>query len=606
MNNPFLVCTDRELRALPTQWLLAERWDKAGNILYDLKYMDAAVGRLGIDELLQGYATALRFLPKENIWHEKLATTSRVLDRQAHNLRDWGAERLPAFFLQQLRNEFFQLDLVELQARAELELAERHLPHLLLKAKDNRESPKLIRTLKAYRSVYSVALSADGRRAVSASGYASGQEKILQVWDVATGRELLTIEEDGHGYIPGVALSANGSLAVSSYGSTLKVWDVATGRELRTLNGHSNSVLGAALSADGQLAVSASFDKTLKVWDVATGCELITFQGHNEIVRNVALSADAQLAVSASDDHTLKVWDVVTGRELRTLNGHSDWVYGIALSADGGLAVSASLDHTLKVWNVATGLELRTLQGHSNYVCGVALSADGQLAVSASDDHTLKVWDVARGRELCTLTGHGASVKDVALSSDGQLAVSASEDSTLKVWDISASFPSRLTRRARNPNVVIRARRTLEGHSGKVNVVVLSTDGQIAISASDDHTLKVWDVARGRELRTLEGHSGEVVGVALSANGHLAVSVSMDREGTARWEKTLKVWNVATGTELRSTPQQGLDPVIDLALTPTGVWRSLCQRWIHGKRHSKYGKWRQVANCAHSNKGVIH
>ena len=46
--------------------------------------------------------------------------------------------------------------------------------------------------------------------------------------------------------------------------------------------------------------------------------------------------------------------------------------------------------------------------------------------------------------------------------------------------------------------------------------MALSGDGRIAVSASEDKTLKVWEVESGRELRTLTGHTGAVTGVALS------------------------------------------------------------------------------------------
>jgi len=61
--------------------------------------------------------------------------------------------------------------------------------------------------------------------------------------------------------------------------------------------------------------------------------------------------------------------------------------------------------------------------------------------------------------------------------------------------------------------------RTLTGHSRVVRGVAVSADGRRAVSASDDKTLKVWDVESGREIHSLSGHSSVVSGVAVSADG---------------------------------------------------------------------------------------
>ena len=72
-----------------------------------------------------------------------------------------------------------------------------------------------------------------------------------------------------------VAVTADGRRAVSASGdTTLKVWDLESGEELRTLAGHSDYVSGVAVTADGRRAVSASWDNTLKVWDLESGQEL--------------------------------------------------------------------------------------------------------------------------------------------------------------------------------------------------------------------------------------------------------------------------------------------------------------------------------------------
>jgi WD40 repeat protein len=80
---------------------------------------------------------------------------------------------------------------------------------------------------------------------------------------------------------------------------------------------------------------------------------------------------------------------------------------------------------------------------------------------------------------------------------------------------------------------------TLEGHTHGVDSVVVTLDGRLAVSASWDKKLKVWDLHTGREIRTLTGHTGIVNDVAVTPDGRLAVSVSED--------KTLKVWNLCTG-----------------------------------------------------------
>jgi WD40 repeat protein len=128
-------------------------------------------------------------------------------------------------------------------------------------------------------------------------------------------------------------------------------------------------------------------------------------------------------------------------------------------------------------------------------------------------------------------------VDAVAVTSDGRLAVSASDDETLKVWKVGSG----------------RELRTLAGHSGRVLSVALSGDGRLVASASNDWTLKLGKAGSGRELRTLACHMmGIPTCVALSGDGRLAVSASNDR--------TLRVWDLASGCELRSRVTRNLTP----------------------------------------------
>ena len=217
-----------------------------------------------------------------------------------------------------------------------------------------------------------------------------------------------------------------------------------------------------------------------------------------------------------------------------------------------------------------------TMGGHWHGVTAVAVTPDGQLAVSASCDRTLKVWELSSGQaragdgmatvegleaahdtcsvfgecHLRTLSGHSDVVTAVAVTPDGQLAVSASYDRTLKVWGLGSG----------------RELRTLSGHSDGVTAVAVTPDGRLAVSASWDKMLKVWELEGGRELRTLRGHTNRVNAVTVTPDGQCVLSCSGDWRD---YDNTVRVWDLASGCELRTLSGHS-HWVNAVAVTPDG------------------------------------
>ncbi|RKL10750.1 hypothetical protein BFJ70_g16495 [Fusarium oxysporum] len=85
---------------------------------------------------------------------------------------------------------------------------------------------------------------------------------------------------------------------------------------------------------------------------------------------------------------------------------------------------------------------------------------------------------------------------------------------------------------------------TLECHRGPVSSVAFSTDSMLIASGSNDMTIKIWNVATGKEERTLKGHRSTATSVVFSKDGKLIASGSYD--------KSVKVWNVATNINVKS------------------------------------------------------
>ena len=129
------------------------------------------------------------------------------------------------------------------------------------------------------------------------------------------------------------------------------------------------------------------------------------------------------------------------------------------------------------------------------------------------------------GPLLLTLTGHTAGVRAVVVTPDGQHAISASDDNTVKVWNLDRGAEDR----------------TLTGHTDWVRVVAAFSDGRRAISGSDDHTLRVWDTETGTLERTIDVYSAWIRAVAVTPDGRYVVCASDDR--------TLKVWDLEHNTE---------------------------------------------------------
>jgi WD40 repeat protein len=292
--------------------------------------------------------------------------------------------------------------------------------------------------------------------------------------------------------------------------------------------GHTGSVESVCFSPDGKFVLSGSYDNTIRLWDASTGKEIRRFEGHPQSISSVCFSADGRYILSGAWDNTIRLWDASTGKEIRKFEGHTSGVLSVCYSPDRKFVLSGSVDNTIRLWEASTGKEIRKFELHTKEswlesVNSVCFSPDGKNILSGCSDNTIRLWEAATGKEIRRFEGHTSYVKSVCFSPDGRFILSGSYDSTIRIWEV---YTGKEIRR-------------LEGHTNHVNSVCFSPEGKFVLSSGGeidnnhlykyiDCTIRLWEVATGKEIMKYEGHTKTIESVCFSTNGRYILSGSSD------------------------------------------------------------------------------
>ncbi|KAI9926391.1 hypothetical protein ASPWEDRAFT_163708 [Aspergillus wentii DTO 134E9] len=172
---------------------------------------------------------------------------------------------------------------------------------------------------------------------------------------------------------------------------------------------------------------------------------------------------------------------------MKVFKGHTNGI--MCLQFEDNILATGSYDATIKIWDTETGEELRTLRGHQSGIR--CLQFDDTKLISGSMDRSLKVWNWRTGECISTYTGHRGGV--IGLHFDATILASGSVDKTVKIWN----FEDKSTC-------------LLRGHTDWVNAVRVDTKSRTVFSASDDCTVRLWDLDSKNCIRTFHGHVGQV------------------------------------------------------------------------------------------------
>jgi RNA polymerase sigma factor (sigma-70 family) len=384
-----------------------------------------------------------------------------------------------------------------------------------------------------------------GALTFSADGKAlfAGGDGVIRWWETATGKVLGAVTGH-HGRVTSLALSPDGKVLISGgVDHTVRSWAVTTGKALRPCPGHLGEASCVAVSGDGRTVVSASGDGTVRLWSSSTGRERHRLPGPQGLFRALVLSPDGKTLASCvtgswPGEGALRLWDVATARERCRPPLLERSMPVLAFSPDGR-ELAAAADRAVVFLDVATGKERCRTDRAEGEVCSLAYSRDGKSVAWGSSDGVFRIADAATGKELRRLGGLKESVSWCALSLDGR---------RLFTLERSYSGPDAVRLRDAATGNEIRRFGGDEGHT--VQAAAVSPDGKVLATGGLDGTVRLWEVATGKERRKLEGHlgngadrrsTGGVVALAWSADGKVLVSGGADTTvlvwaGSGAWE----------------------------------------------------------------------
>lgn len=388
-------------------------------------------------------------------------------------------------------------------------------------------------------NVTALSYSPEGRALAVGSG-----DRAVRVWDLTRNTVAATLETPGP--VTSVTYSADGALlAAGSLPSTVVIWDAATRKELRRIDTGGTHVRDVCFASEGKSLLVAGDQSAIRHWNVSDGLErFLPHEGHQGRVLALSPSPAAGRFASGGEDGRVCLWDSTRKEPHWRKEGHENPVLSVGFSSDGRTLVSAAAD-SLCLWDVDSGALRRRIKdpGGALMRAVVFLDRDRTLAVATTDSR-IEIWEAATGRRISTVAEKEGPPTSLIAGLGQPLLAWADHLGTISIAGTDA------------PGEV----RKMTAEQGPVRCLSFSPDLKTLSGGGEDGIIRIWNV--GRRSRALErpASQGAIRSLAHSPDGRLLASLG---------DSTLKLWELASGKEVAAlTHEDG--PMTTVAFTSDG------------------------------------
>lgn len=430
---------------------------------------------------------------------------------------------------------------------------------------------------------------------------ASGsQDGKVRVWDLK--RRVAVADLDSHvSNVQGIDFSASHhTLVTASRDKTIIWWDSRTW-EPRKVTPCFELIEAVGFIGDGRLTYSAGSNGNVRIWETETGREITKEQSaksEEDAIVSAVYVAASNILLCVQMDHTLTLYQLPAPetpvavsslaplQPFRRISGTHDEIVDLSfVLPDQSLLALATNSEDVRLVSVGDassasvpdgqraylGQDVALLRGHEEIVLTIDVDWSGHWVATGSKDNTARLWRIDGSKDTyacyAVFTGHAESLGAVALpktkpqeSSDAYknpldhppaFLITGSQDQTVKKWEI----PRQAQKGSGKGS---RALYTRKAHDKDINALDINSSGQLFASASQDKTIKVWDVEAGEVQGILKGHRRGVWSVQFAPpntpviQGEQGTLSGKGAVLTASVDKTVKLWNLADYTCIRT------------------------------------------------------